>query len=58
MSYIAKNENKNDSFLDLKFNMEMDEAIAVAGKVRNFFEYDSRTFFFLSSYFMISFNNL
>ena len=58
MSYLARNENENNSYLDLKFNLEMDEAIVVAGKVRDLCSYDIRAFFFLANYLIASCSNL
>jgi len=58
MSYLSKTSKQFDSYLDLKFNLNLDEVISVADKTRELCKYDLRAFCFLTNYLLISFINL
>ena len=58
LSYLNKNLKQFDSYLDLTFNLDLDEAMAVADKTRELCKYDLRAFCFLTNYLLISFGNL
>jgi hypothetical protein len=58
MSYLAKSSIPESNYLDLRFNLHIDEAMAVAERTRELCKHDPRAFCFLTNYFLISFSNL
>lgn len=50
LSYLAPNQKDGTSFLDLKFELELDETLQVAKTARELCKCDLRAFLYLSSY--------